>query len=96
MTSCSLARTGGSPTPTASPGHSERHVRRLGLPKIRLHDLRHTHATLGLAAGIHPKVMQERLGHASITMTLDLYSHAIPSLGVDAADRIAALIDAAG
>src|ERR1700730_16500615 len=66
----------------------ERLVAKSGLPKIRFHDLRHTHATLGLAAGIHPKVMQERLGHSSITITLDLYSHTIPALGAEAADRI--------
>jgi integrase len=71
----------------------ERLVRKSGLPRIRFHDLRHTHATLGLAAGIHPKVMCERLGHSSITITLDLYSHAIPALGADAADRIAAVVD---
>ena len=46
-----------------------------GFPYIRLHDLRHLHATLGLAAGVHPKVMSERLGHSSVTITLDLYSH---------------------
>jgi integrase len=45
--------------------------------------------------GIHPKVVQERLGHSSITMTLDLYSHAIPAMQAEAADRIAALIEAA-
>lgn len=71
----------------------ERLVRKSGLPRIRFHDLRHTHATLGLAAGVHPKVMSERLGHSSITITLDLYSHAIPALGADAADRIAAVVD---
>jgi len=68
---------------------------RSGLPKIRLHDLRHTHATLALSAGIHSKVMSERLGHSSITITLDLYSHSIPALGADAADRIAAAVDGA-
>lgn len=71
----------------------ERLVRKSGLPRIRFHDLRHTHATLGLAAHIHPKVMSERLGHSSITITLDLYSHAIPALGADAAERIAAVVD---
>ena len=71
----------------------ERLVAKSGLPKIRFHDLRHTHATLGLAAGIHPKVMSERLGHSSITITLDLYSHTIPALGAEAADRIAAVVD---
>jgi integrase len=56
-------------------------------------DLRHTHATLALQAGIHPKVVQERLGHSSISVTLDLYSHVTPTLGQDAASRIAALVD---
>jgi integrase len=73
----------------------ERLVRQSGLPRIRFYDLRHTHATLGLAAHIHPKVMSERLGHSSITITLDLYSHAIPALGAEAADRIAGIVDAA-
>jgi hypothetical protein len=75
-------------------GTFERRAKKLGLPRIRFHDLRHTHATLGLEAGIPPKVMQERLGHSSITMTLDLYSHVIPGMQKDAATRIAALIDA--
>ena len=47
------------------------------LPTIRLHDLRHTHATLALQADIHPKVVSERLGHATVSITLDTYSHAI-------------------
>lgn len=51
-----------------------------GLPKIRFHDLRHTAASLMLIRGIHPKVVQERLGHSSITQTLDIYSHVIPSM----------------
>lgn len=62
------------------------------LPKIRLHDLRHTHATLALQAGVHPKVVQERLGHATISITLDVYSHAIPAMQEEAADRVAALL----
>ncbi len=48
------------------------------------------------SAGIHPRVVMERLGHSSIAMTLDLYSHSIPAMQADAADRIAALIEAAG
>jgi integrase len=72
----------------------ERHVAAAGLPRIRLHDLRHTHATLALQAGVHPKVVQERLGHATISITLDVYSHAIPALQADAANRVAALIAA--
>ena len=67
-----------------------------GLPYIKLHGLRHTHATLMLRAGIHPKVVQERLGHSSIAITLDTYSHAIPSMQEDAAARVAALIDEPG
>lgn len=63
-----------------------------GLPQIRLHDLRHTHATLALQAGVHPKVVQERLGHATISITLDVYSHAIPAMQEDAAARVAALV----
>jgi integrase len=62
------------------------------LPRITLHCLRHTHATLGLAAGVHPKVMQERLGHANIGITLDLYSHSVPGMDTAAAELIAALV----
>ncbi len=50
-------------------------ARQAGLGEFRLHDLRHTHASLILQQGIHPKVVQERLGHASIAITLDIYSH---------------------
>ena len=60
----------------------------LGMPKIRFHDLRHTCATLLLQAGVHPKIVQERLGHASITMTLDTYSHVIPGMQKEASDRL--------
>ena len=55
-------------------------VRRLGLNGIRLHDARHTHASLMLKQGVHPKIVQERLGHASIQLTLDTYSHVVPGL----------------
>ena len=58
------------------------------LPHIRFHDLRHTAATLLLAAGVHPKVVQERLGHASIGMTLDTYSHVLPTMQRHAADQL--------
>jgi integrase len=58
------------------------------LPHIRFHDLRHTAATLLLAAGVHPKVVQERLGHATVGMTLDTYSHVLPTMQRDAADKI--------
>jgi len=55
-------------------------VRKAGFDKLRLHDLRHLHATLMLQAGIHPKIVSERLGHASINITLDTYSHVMPGL----------------
>ena len=67
-------------------------VKRAMLPPIRLHDLRHTHATLALQAGIHPKVVSERLGHATVSITLDTYSHAIPALQEEAAEKIAGLV----
>ena len=59
-------------------------IRRSGLKHIRLHDLRHTHATQLLQQGINPKIVGERLGHASITMTLDTYSHVLPGIQEDA------------
>ena len=58
-----------------------------GLKGIRLHDLRHTHATLMLKAGVHPKVVSERLGHANIGITLDTYSHVLPGLQEAADER---------
>jgi integrase len=57
-------------------------------PRIRFHDLRHSHATQLLSAGVHPKIAQERLGHASITTTLDLYSHVTDTMQSDAANRL--------
>jgi integrase len=56
-------------------------LKRVGLPDIRWHDLRHTCATLLLSRGVHPKLVQHLLGHASIQLTLDRYSHWIPSMG---------------
>jgi integrase len=70
----------------------KRHVRQLGLPAIRLHDLRHTHATLALQAGVHPRVVQERLGHANVSVTLDTYSHVDMDMQALAAARVAALV----
>jgi integrase len=56
-------------------------LKRAGLPKIRFHDLRHTCATLLLSCNVHPKFVQELLGHANIAITLDTYSHVIPGMG---------------
>lgn len=66
-------------------------VRRTGAPKIRLHDTRHTMATLALEAGVHPKVVQEQLGHSAIAVTLDTYSHVPQAVRRDSADKIAGL-----
>jgi integrase len=65
------------------------------LPRIRFHDLRHSHATHLLTSGIHPKVAQERLGHSTIGITLDLYSHVLPGMQEDAAAKVDAGIRAA-
>jgi len=62
-------------------------VRQTGIKVIRLHDARHTHASLMLKQGAHPKVVQERLGHASIQVTLDTYSHVAPGPQEAAAKR---------
>ena len=58
------------------------------LPRVRFHDLRHTHATHLLANGVHPKIAQERLGHSTISTTLDLYSHVTDTIQSDAAVRL--------
>ena len=67
-------------------------LKKAGLPHIRFHDLRHTHATLLLKAGIHPKIVSERLGHANIGITRDTYSHVLPGLQDRAAERFDDLI----
>jgi integrase len=67
-------------------------LQRAGLPKIRFHDLRHTYATLALLNGEKPKVVQETLGHASITLTMDTYSHLLPDMQEDAAARMERLL----
>ena len=59
-----------------------------GVPRVRFHDLRHSHATQLLLAGVHPKVAQERLGHSSISVTPDLYSHVTETMQEDAAARL--------
>ncbi|MGO8683410.1 MAG: tyrosine-type recombinase/integrase [Thermoleophilia bacterium] len=66
------------------------------LPKLSLHGLRHTHATLLLQAGVPAKIVQERLGHRSITITMDIYSHVTPGMDADAARIFGRLVAAAG
>jgi integrase len=60
----------------------------LKIPSIRFHDLRHTHATLLLKAGVNPKVVAERLGHTTVNMTLNTYSHVLPDMQKDAVDKL--------
>jgi integrase len=67
-------------------------ARAADLPAIRLHDMRHSYATAGLAAGVPPKVMSERLGHATVAFTLDTYTSALPALDKSAAEVVAGLI----
>ena len=67
-----------------------------GLPRVRLHDLRHTHASHLLAAGVNAKVVSERLGHASVSFTLDVYGHVMPGQQANAAAAAAALVDTGG
>ena len=63
-------------------------LKKAELTEIRFHDLRHTCATLLLGRGVHPKLVQELLGHATIAMTLDTYSHYLPSMGDQAASAM--------
>jgi integrase len=67
-------------------------IRAAGLPRVRLHDLRHSHATHLLGANVHPKIVQERLGHANIGTTMDLYTHVMPGMQDEAASRIDATL----
>lgn len=73
--------------------HFQRLLKKAGLPQVRLHDLRHTHATLLLKRGIPAKIVQERLGHSSITITLDLYSHVTPEMQRLAAESLNSLLN---
>lgn len=70
----------------------ERHLHAAALPRIPLHGLRHTYATLALSSGVNPRIVSGRLGHSTVALTLDIYSHVLPQADQEAADRIAALI----
>jgi integrase len=67
--------------------HFNRTIKRANVSKIRFHDLRHTHATIMLQLGEHPKVVSERLGHSSIQVTMNVYSHVTPDMQKEAANR---------
>jgi integrase len=76
-----------------SPGHDvlvqlKKLLEKAGLPDIRFHDLRHSTATLLLSKGVHPKVVQEILGHSAINMTMDIYSHVLPTMHKEAMDGL--------
>jgi integrase len=88
-----FCREDGSPLhPQAVSKMFEKLVAAAGLPKLSLHGLRHTHATAGLRAGIPARVMQERLGHSNVAITLDIYSHVAAEMHDDAADMLGALL----
>jgi integrase len=78
--------------PCAASRAFRRLARAACLPRIRLHDLRHTYATLALATGVNPRVVSARLGHSSVAFTLDVYSHVLPQQDREAAENIAALL----
>lgn len=80
---------GDSVSPTRVTEQFGRLQRRAGLPHIRLHDLRHTYATLALEAGVNPKIVQENLGHSSVSVTLGIYSHVKPSQHANTAKLLA-------
>jgi integrase len=88
-----FARPDGAPLhPQVISDRYDKLVESSGLPRIRLHDLRHTHATLALKASVPVKVVSERLGHASIAFTLDTYAHVLPGMQAEAAEIVAALV----
>ncbi len=68
-------------------------LKKADLPNVRFHDLRHSAATLLLSEGVHPKVVQELLGHSTISMTMDVYSHVLPSMQQDAIRKLNDALD---
>lgn len=91
-----VAQVDGSPLKPISLTHEwTRQIGKTTLHQIRFHDLRHSHATQLLAAGVHPKIASERLGHSTVGITLDLYSHVMPGMQANAAEQVDAAIKAA-
>ena len=74
----------------------DRLLTKAGLEHLRYHDLRHSAATFMLIQGVHPKVVADMLGHARVGLTLDVYSHVLPSLQGEAAGKIEALLASKG
>jgi integrase len=83
-----VARADGVPYAPDTISNEWRRVPLNGLPRVRFHDLRHTHASHMLASGVHPKIASERLGHSRVGITLDLYSHVVEGLQEDAVARV--------
>jgi len=81
-------------SPTNETKRFQRAVASAGLPAIRFHDLRHTAATILLGKGVHVKLVSEMLGHSTIVLTLDTYSHVIPAMHADAAAAMDAVFTA--
>ncbi len=67
-------------------------LKKVQLPRIRIHDLRHTAATLMLGRGVHPKVVSEMLGHSQISIMLDLYNHVTPTMQREATEALDAVL----
>ncbi|MEI2833919.1 MAG: site-specific integrase [Acidimicrobiia bacterium] len=85
-----FAREDGTPIHPDSLSQSfERAIKRAQVPRIRLHDLRHTHATLAMQAGVPIKVISERLGHESPAFTMKQYAHVLPTMQAEAASLVA-------
>ncbi len=91
-----LGRSGEPLAPQTLTSALARHLTLAGLPEIRVHDFRHTHVALLIAAGVHPKAIQARLGHASITTTLNIYGHLMPSAFQGVGERVEALLEGNG
>jgi len=84
---------GSSLHPYAVSAMFRRHSRAAALPEIPLHSLRHSYATLAISSGVNPRIVSARLGHATVALTLDIYSHVLPQADADAASQIAALLE---
>ena len=84
-----FSKVDGAPLSPITVNHAfARTIRKAGLEGVRLHDLRHTHASLMMKRGVYPKVVQERLGHSSIAVTMDIYSHLLPGMREVAASAL--------
>lgn len=88
-----------SPRPTAillNPNNLRREYDRLvklaGVPRIRIHDQRHTHVTLALASGANIKAISRRIGHAQTSLTMDIYAHVLPEQHREVADKVGAVL----